>query len=56
VLFNQQQLRTQGAPSVLGVNSLGASPARVAPTRTQLPTLTPTSSSRDTQDTKAQVT
>ena len=52
VLFNQQ-LRTQGAPSVLGGNSLGAPLARVASTHTQVNTLTPTSSSRDTQDTSS---
>ena len=38
---------------MLEPNSLGASHARVAPTRTQLPTLTPTGSSRDTQDTSS---
>ena len=52
VLFNQQ-LRTQGAPSVLGVNSSGAPLARVASTHTQVNTLTPTRSSRDTQDTSS---
>lgn len=50
VLFNQQ-LRTQGAPSVSGVSR--APHARVAPTRTRVNTLTPTSSSRDTQDTSS---
>ena len=50
VLFNQQ-LSTQGAPSVSGVSR--APLARVAPTRTPVNTLTPTSSSRDTQDTSS---
>ena len=38
---------------MLGVNSLGAPLARVASTHTQVNTLTPTSSSRDTQDTSS---